>query len=87
MEVQVENRVKAQNNKKHWEKKLEEAEHMCQVLRQKANDLEAEFQMWSTKAEEFCDGKRIDSTGKVEDLDRAIQSVEHALKEQERLCV
>ncbi|KLO12587.1 P-loop containing nucleoside triphosphate hydrolase protein [Schizopora paradoxa] len=85
METQVDNRVKAQNNKKHWEKKLKEAEDLCQVLRQRANDLEAEFQMWSTKAEEFCDGKRIESTGNVADLDRAIQSVEHSLREQERL--
>lgn len=87
MESQVENRVKAQNNIKHWERKLAEAENQCQVLRQRANDLEAEFQMWSAKAEEFCDGKRIESTGNVADLDRAIQSVEHSLKEQERLWV
>ena len=85
MEAKVEDRVKAQSNIRHWEKKLAEAEDQCQVLRQRANDLEAEFQMWSAKAEEFCDGKRIESTGNVADLDRAIQSVENSLREQERL--
>lgn len=87
MEAEVEKRVKAQNSMNHYQRKMEEAETQCQTFRQRANDLELEFQSWSTKAEEFCDGKRIDNPGRVEDLDRAINSYVHALSEQERLCV
>lgn len=42
------------------------------------------IQDWTKKAEDYCDGLRIDSPRESDELDRLIKSSENALRDQER---
>ncbi|CAL1712529.1 unnamed protein product [Somion occarium] len=75
-------RLKAQNEKAHYEKKLAEAMEQVNASQTVVDQLQEEFTTWTGKAEEYCE--RFPNPRKVADVQRNLDSVQNALKEREK---
>ncbi|KAF8879889.1 P-loop containing nucleoside triphosphate hydrolase protein [Gymnopilus junonius] len=83
IEDAAEVRIRAQNNKKHYEAKYEEEKRKVEKAQAQAKILQEEFTNWRASALEYCE--QIPNPRKTEIVERQLASVEKALKERERI--
>ncbi|KIY45213.1 P-loop containing nucleoside triphosphate hydrolase protein [Fistulina hepatica ATCC 64428] len=75
-------RLKLENDKRHWVQKVAEAERRVHEVQETADVLQEEFTNWTAKAQEYCE--RVPVNSSVEKLKKSMDSIAAALQQQER---
>ncbi|TFK33017.1 P-loop containing nucleoside triphosphate hydrolase protein [Crucibulum laeve] len=75
-------RIKAQSDKRHFEKKLADEKKVVAELEDAAKLVQQEFENWTEKAEAYC--AKVENPRKVEDVQRNLDSITKALKDREK---
>ncbi|KAJ7600936.1 P-loop containing nucleoside triphosphate hydrolase protein [Mycena floridula] len=78
VELAAQERVQAQSNVRHWEKKLETENATVKAIQTALDALQIEHSEWTTKAEEYCE--RFPNPRSLEEVERQIVSTSAALK-------
>ncbi|KAG7443126.1 P-loop containing nucleoside triphosphate hydrolase protein [Guyanagaster necrorhizus] len=82
VEKAAEKRMEAQNSIKHYEAKLKGEQTKVDEANEAAKVLVEEFEAWTAKAADYCD--RVETTRRSDEIQRNLDSVQHALKEREK---
>ncbi|KAG7439836.1 P-loop containing nucleoside triphosphate hydrolase protein [Guyanagaster necrorhizus] len=78
----AEKRTQYRSNFAHYERKLADETTRVEQVEANAEVLQADFQEWSAKAEEYCE--RVDTRRKPDGINRNIEAAQAALEERER---
>ncbi|KAI0338901.1 P-loop containing nucleoside triphosphate hydrolase protein [Trametopsis cervina] len=82
IEKAVLERVKAQRDVQHYQGKLDEEKAKLATMQAVAEQLEEEFQSWTSKAEEYCE--QWPEPRKVAEVQRNLEAIQRALQDRER---
>ncbi|TFY75234.1 hypothetical protein EWM64_g8778 [Hericium alpestre] len=82
VEDAAEERVRAQNEQKHWASKLASEQEKVKAIEAVVQTVQEEFELWTSKALEYCE--RVENPRKAAEVELQLNSVKKALEEREK---